>query len=142
MSDFGSTLRGIIKTCGVKSYILADALGYDPSYLSKWLNNAKRPSAAMIDATASEIAAICIRSADAAAISKLAEEYRLPATDFSDKGTCTQMIKGIITRSFLRPNKKLFREKRTPRWENVRLILTLFLNSSWSIYATKWAILT
>ena len=37
MSDFGSTLRSIIKVCGVKSYILADALGYDPSYLSKWL---------------------------------------------------------------------------------------------------------
>lgn len=106
MSDFGSTLRGIIKTCGVKSYILADALGYDPSYLSKWLNNAKRPSAAMIDATASEIAAICVRSADAAAISKLAEEYRLPATDFSDKGTCTQMIKGIITRSFFETEQK------------------------------------
>lgn len=45
MSDFGSTLRSIIKVCGVKSYILADALGYDPSYLSKWLNNSKRPPA-------------------------------------------------------------------------------------------------
>lgn len=34
MANFGGTLRSIIKACSVKSYILADALGYDPSYLS------------------------------------------------------------------------------------------------------------
>ena len=67
MSDFGSTLRSIIKVCGVKSYILADALGYDPSYLSKWLNNSKRPPAAMIDGTAEEIAKVCVHSGDTSA---------------------------------------------------------------------------
>lgn len=76
MSDFGSTLRSIIKVCGVKSYILADALGYDPSYLSKWLNNSKRPPAAMIDGTAEEIAKVCVHSGDTSAFEKLAEKLQ------------------------------------------------------------------
>lgn len=85
MSDFGSTLRSIIKVCGVKSYILADALGYDPSYLSKWLNNSKRPPATMIDGTAEEIAKVCVHSGDTSAFEKLAENYNIQSVDVSDK---------------------------------------------------------
>lgn len=106
MANFGGTLRSIIKACGVKSYILADALGYDPSYLSKWLNNTKRPSAAMIDGTAERIAAVCVRSCDPTAIEKLAEEYRLAAVDPADKTACVKMIKGIITRSFFETERE------------------------------------
>ncbi len=107
MANFGGTLRSIIKACSVKSYILADALGYDPSYLSKWLNNTKRPSAAMIDSTAETIAAVCARNCDAAAVKKLEEEYRLPAVDPADKAACIKMIKGIITRSFYETEREI-----------------------------------
>lgn len=91
MSDFGSTLRSIIKVCGVKSYILADALGYDPSYLSKWLNNSKRPPAAMIDGTAEEIAKVCVHSGDTSAFEKLAENYNIQSVDVSDKTACADV---------------------------------------------------
>ena len=81
MSDFGSTLRSIIKGLRRKSYILADALGYDPSYLSKWLNNSKRPPATMIDGTAEEIAKVCVHSGDTSAFEKLAENYNIQSVD-------------------------------------------------------------
>lgn len=71
-----------------KSYILADALGYDPSYLSKWLNNSKRPPAAMIDGTAEEIAKVCVHSGDTSAFEKLAENYNIQSVDVSDKTAC------------------------------------------------------
>lgn len=106
MSDFGSTLRSIIKVCGVKSYILADALGYDPSYLSKWLNNSKRPPAAMIDGTAEEIAEVCVHSGDTSAFEKLAENYNIQSVDVSDKTACKKMIKSIIANSFFETERE------------------------------------
>ena len=106
MSDFGSTLRSIIKVCGVKSYILADALGYDPSYLSKWLNNSKRPPAAMIDGTAEEIAKVCVHSGDTSAFEKLAENYNIQSVDVSDKTACKKMIKSIIVNSFFETERE------------------------------------
>lgn len=100
MSDFGSTLRSIIKVCGVKSYILADALGYDPSYLSKWLNNSKRPPAAMIDGTAEEIAEVCVHSGDTSAFEKLAENYNIQSVDVSDKTACKKNDKEHYRQQF------------------------------------------
>lgn len=106
MSDFGSTLRSIIKVFGVKSYILADALGYDPSYLSKWLNNSKRPPAAMIDGIAEEIAKVCVHSGDTSAFEKLAENYNIQSVDVSDKTACKKMIKSIIANSFFETERE------------------------------------
>ena len=35
---FGRTLQELTRLCGVKRCNLADALGYDPSYISRWIN--------------------------------------------------------------------------------------------------------
>ena len=106
MADFGSTLRSIIKICGVKSYILAGALGYDPSYLSKWFSNAKRPSSAMINSTAETIADICVRDGDAEAIAKLAREFQISEVNPLDKPASAKMIKNIIIRSFFETERE------------------------------------
>lgn len=41
---FGSTLRELTTICGIKRCNLADALGYDPSYVSRWINDIKLPA--------------------------------------------------------------------------------------------------
>lgn len=43
---FGRTLQELTRLCGVKRCNLADALGYDPSYISRWINGVKHPVAA------------------------------------------------------------------------------------------------
>jgi len=54
--DFGSLLRLLLTLNDIKMYNLADALGYDKSYLSKWINHTKLPSAKEIDRLADSIA--------------------------------------------------------------------------------------
>lgn len=47
---FGRTLQELTRLCGVKRCNLADALGYDPSYISRWINGVKHPSLRSNDA--------------------------------------------------------------------------------------------
>lgn len=41
---FGETLKQLLECSGVKPSFLASALDYDPSYISRWINNKKLPS--------------------------------------------------------------------------------------------------
>lgn len=41
---FGTVLGELCDLCGIKRCNLADALGYDPSYISRWINNVKLPA--------------------------------------------------------------------------------------------------
>ncbi len=42
---FGKILREQVEAAGIKESELAGALGYDPTYISKWMNGSKLPSA-------------------------------------------------------------------------------------------------
>lgn len=54
--EFGSLLKAILMLNDIKMYNLADALGYDKSYISKWINNSKLPPAKTIDSLSVQIA--------------------------------------------------------------------------------------
>lgn len=41
---FGNLLGELCDICGIKRCNLADALGYDPSYISRWINHVKLPA--------------------------------------------------------------------------------------------------
>lgn len=45
MTDYGKTLKQLIDFSGVKMYLVAEAVGYDVSYISKWCNKGYLPSA-------------------------------------------------------------------------------------------------
>lgn len=45
MQNYGSVLKRLIKFTNVKLSIVADAAGYDVSYISKWCNQSKLPAA-------------------------------------------------------------------------------------------------
>ncbi len=41
---FGKSLRSQMEKAGIKESELADALSYDTTYISKWINGSKLPS--------------------------------------------------------------------------------------------------
>ena len=43
--EFGSLLKSVLSLNDIKMYNLANALGYDKSYVSKWINHTKLPPA-------------------------------------------------------------------------------------------------
>ena len=45
MENYGSLLKKLIKFTNVKLSTVADAAGYDVSYISKWCNQSKLPAA-------------------------------------------------------------------------------------------------
>ena len=45
MSDYGKTLKQLIDFSSVKMYLVAETVGYDVSYISKWCNKGYLPSA-------------------------------------------------------------------------------------------------
>ena len=65
---FGRTLQELTRLCGVKRCNLADALGYDPSYISRWINGVKHPSLRSNDALPAQIAAYLTANAAPKAI--------------------------------------------------------------------------
>lgn len=55
-NQFGTTLRSLLDHSGAKESNLADKLGYDATYISKWLNGNKLPSMRNADFIMHEIA--------------------------------------------------------------------------------------
>lgn len=72
---FGDLLRQLLDLCDVKMYVLAQELGYDKSYLSKWINNTKLPSEKNINETISRIAEVLVRHSSADTKYALANSY-------------------------------------------------------------------
>lgn len=62
--EFGDLLRRILSLNDIKMYNLAAALGYDKSYISKWINHAKLPPSKDIDRLAGDIADFVVRECD------------------------------------------------------------------------------
>ena len=59
--EFGDLLRRILSLNDIKMYNLSAALGYDKSYISKWINHAKLPPSKDIDRLAGDIADFVVR---------------------------------------------------------------------------------
>ena len=59
--EFGDLLRMILSLNDIKMYHLAAALGYDKSYISKWINHDKLPPSKEIDRLADSIAEFVAR---------------------------------------------------------------------------------
>ena len=62
--SFGSMLKAILTVNDIKMYNLANALGYDKSYISKWVNGAKLPPSKDIDKLTERIGQFVARECD------------------------------------------------------------------------------
>lgn len=57
MSDYGELLKGLIKFTDMKMSSVADIVGYDISYISKWCNKSKLPAARVASSVNRSLAA-------------------------------------------------------------------------------------
>lgn len=73
--SFGNTLKEVLLVNDIKMYNLAAALGYDKSYISKWVNGAKLPPSNDIDRLTDSIARFVMQECDE-------ERKRLTARQF------------------------------------------------------------
>jgi len=73
--QFGTLLKAVLTLNDIKMYNLAEALGYDKSYISKWINNAKLPPAKDIEHLSDRIAAFVARECDADRKHMTAKEF-------------------------------------------------------------------
>ena len=62
--SFGSMLKSILTVNDIKMYNLANALGYDKSYISKWVNGAKLPPSKDIDKLTENIGRFVAKECD------------------------------------------------------------------------------
>lgn len=62
--EFGDLLRMLLTLNDIKMYNLAGALGYDKSYVSKWINHTKLPPSKDIDRLSESIADFVVRECD------------------------------------------------------------------------------
>ena len=72
---FGQTLKQLLNISGIKSAHLAAALGYDTSYISRWVNDIKLPSLRGNDDLFEKIAAIIVSGSYSQAIDRLGVAY-------------------------------------------------------------------
>lgn len=72
---FGQTLKQLISISGVKSAHLADALGYDASYISRWANDIKLPSLKNNDDLFLKISDVVIACCDDVSLDELKLTY-------------------------------------------------------------------
>lgn len=81
---FGKTLQELTRLCGVKRCNLAGALGYDPSYISRWINGVKLPSLRNNDILFEQIAAYLTANAAPEVRARIAGQFDLNCIDHSD----------------------------------------------------------
>ena len=72
---FGQTLKQLLTLSGIKSAHLAEALGYDTSYISRWVNDVKLPSLKNNDDLFAKIARVIVEGSDEAAMERLSAEF-------------------------------------------------------------------
>lgn len=72
---FGQTLKQLLLVSGIKSTFLAESLGYDTSYVSRWVNDIKMPSLKNNEDLFEKISDIIVSNCNAAARETLREIY-------------------------------------------------------------------
>lgn len=116
---FGDLLRQLLDLCDVKMYVLAQELGYDKSYLSKWINNTKLPSEKNIDETIARIAEVLVRLSSADTKYALANSYGVSVRRLEKKITL------ILKESYWETQNSYFRREQEKRSDDgLRQIVT------------------
>lgn len=95
---FGQTLKQLLNISGVKSTSLALKLGYDTSYISRWISDSKQPSLKNNSRLFPQIAEIILEESDDEAIKRLREAY-YPG---GSKKELAKAIENALSQSFAR----------------------------------------
>ena len=93
---FGRTLQELTGLCGVKRCNLAAALGYDPSYISRWINGVKLPALRNNDTLFEQMAVYLTENASAEARERIAAQFALACRDVADDGAFVEALAALL----------------------------------------------
>lgn len=97
--SFGSDLHKILNICHVKMTSLANHLGYDVSYISKWISGSKSPSERNIEQICEGIAKYCCANASEKELRLLQGHIGIPLG--ISPGSTMQPLVDYLLRSYM-----------------------------------------
>ena len=83
--EFGKLVEKLIYFSGQKNYSLASALGYDMSYISKWINSTMLPAAKNIKVICKKIANFTVNSSSDSSIDEMISYFEVSVEEDTDK---------------------------------------------------------
>ncbi len=103
--EFGKIIEKLIYFSGEKNYSLARELGYDVSYLSKWISGAMLPTSKNIKIICEKVADFTIDHTNMSSQSEIADYFNIEE-DYSGE-SLKEQIKNMLYESYLigRTNK-------------------------------------
>lgn len=96
--SFGTDLKQLLRICHLKLSTVASFLGYDASYISKWLSSSKLPSESNIDAIAGKIALLCSQQTQGKLYAHVCEWRGLPPA--ADKQQLISSVSEFLLASY------------------------------------------
>lgn len=101
---FGETLKALLVANGLKTYHLAQYLGYDASYISKWISSTKHPSANNLEETVEKIALFFIEYGNISSLVGVLSRYTGSAlslaSDTADNALIADTIKELLKTAY------------------------------------------
>lgn len=94
---FGRTLQELTRLCGVKRCNLAAALGYDPSYISRWINGIKLPALRNNDMLFEQMAIYLAANASQEVRERIDAQFALNCEDIADDAAFSAALCGLFT---------------------------------------------
>lgn len=104
--EFGKNIEKLIQFSGQKNYSLAKELGYDVSYISKWISGAMLPAAKNINNICDKTASFIIDNATEISKREILEYYKLDIDKYDTDESIIQYIQEILNESYLASSKK------------------------------------
>lgn len=92
-NEFGKLIEKLMYFSGEKNYSLAIELGYDVSYISKWINLTTLPTSKNIKNINKIVADFIVKSANDASLNDLADYFKVEKNENNDK---SEVLKKII----------------------------------------------
>lgn len=93
---FGRTLQELTRLCGVKRCNLAAALGYDPSYISRWINGIKLPALRNNSGLFEQMALYLTENASAEVRERIAAQFALPCKSTADNADFAAALSALL----------------------------------------------
>lgn len=94
---FGRTLQELTGLCGVKRCNLAAALGYDPSYISRWINGIKLPALRNNDTLFDQIAVYLTENASHEVRERIATQFAFDCKNTEDSEAFAAALSALLS---------------------------------------------
>ena len=104
--EFGKNIEKLIQFSGQKNYSLAKELGYDVSYISKWISGAMLPASKNIKNICEKTAKFVVDNATEIHKCEILAYYKLDINKYSSDESIIQYIQDMLNESYLFSSQK------------------------------------